>query len=266
MPNNIDMGGFGAIGLVSLSNKLGGIDTFGSISNTTLYPIQSWYANGILVGRLTRDGTGAATLTVTNSVNASLSFLADALTGVNRISATAGGFINYIALSAYSFQFYMASSFVSAYYTGQAWVMPSGGSYGWSSNAAGSTTSDTQIVRDAANIVNVRNGTNACTFRVTRSYTDGSNYSWLTAKWNTSTAVIHAEGAGTGSDGSVAFNDAALATNATVGFMMIPSCAGTPTGVPADIPTGQIPLVWDSTNLKLYAYTGGAWKASAAFT
>lgn len=125
---------------------------------------------------------------------------------------------------------------------------------------------DTALTRDAAGALNQRNSTNAQTFRVTRSYTDGSNYSWLTHKWNTSTAVIHAEGAGTGSDGSVAFNDAVLATNATVGFLMIPSCAGTPSGTPADIPTGQIPLVWDSTNLKLYAYTGGAWKASAAFT
>lgn len=271
MPNNIDMSGFGSVGSVSVTNKLGGIETFGAISNTTLYPIQAWYANGVLAGRLTRDGNGSATLTV-NGVNASngwrseLAFIVDALTNTTRITSTVGGFLPYIAFAAYSMQFYMASSFVSAYYTGPAWIMPSGGSYGWSSNAAGSTTLDTQIVRDAANIVNVRNGANACTFRVTRSYTDVSNYSWLTAKWNTSTAVIHAEGAGTGSDGSVAFNDAALATNATVGFMMIPSCAGTPTGVPADIPTGQIPLVWDSTNLKLYAYTGGAWKASAAFT
>lgn len=125
---------------------------------------------------------------------------------------------------------------------------------------------DVFLRRDAANILNQRNSTTAQTFRVTRSYTDASNFSWLTHKWNTTTAVIHAEGAGTGSDGSVAFNDAALATNATVGFVMIPSCAGTPTGVPADIPTGQIPMVWDSTNLKLYVYTGGAWKASAAFT
>lgn len=266
MPNNIDMSGFGSVGSVSVTNKLGGIETFGAISNTTLYPIQAWYANGVLAGRLTRDGNGAATLTVTNGVNVSLAFLADALTSTTRITSTVGGFLPYIAFAAYSMQFYMASTFTSAYFSGAAWIMPSGGAYGWSSNSAGSNTADTQIVRDAANIVNVRNGTNACTFRVTRSYTDGSNYSWLTAKWNTSTAVIHAEGAGTGSDGSVAFNDAALATNATVGFMMIPSCAGTPTGVPADIPTGQIPLVWDSTNLKLYAYTGGAWKASAAFT
>jgi hypothetical protein len=58
----------------------------------------------------------------------------------------------------------------------------------------------------------------------------------------------------------------ALATTATEGFLHIQSCAGPPTGVPSSIPTGQIPLVWDSTNLKLYVYTGGAWKSSAAFT
>lgn len=58
----------------------------------------------------------------------------------------------------------------------------------------------------------------------------------------------------------------ALATTATSGFLGVNSCAGPPTGVPASIPTGQIPLVWDSTNLQLCAYTGGAWKKSAVFT
>ena len=127
-------------------------------------------------------------------------------------------------------------------------------------------SNDTILYRDAAGTLAQRNGANAQTLRTYRSYTDLSNYSRLTHGWNTTTALVMAEGAGTGSDGSVAFNDAALATNATVGFIMIPSCAGTPSGTPADIPTGQIPLVWDSTNLKLYAYTGGAWKSSAAFT
>lgn len=134
----------------------------------------------------------------------------------------------------------------------------------WSSSIGGS--SDLFIYRDAANTLALRNGTSAQTLRSYRSYTDASNYSRLALAWNTTTALVMAEGAGTGSDGSVAFNDAALATNATVGFVMIPSCAGTPSGTPADIPTGQIPMVWDSTNLKLYVYTGGAWKASAAFT
>lgn len=57
----------------------------------------------------------------------------------------------------------------------------------------------------------------------------------------------------------------ALATSATLGFFHIDSCAGTPTGVPAKTYTGSLPMVYDSTNNKLYVYNG-AWKGSAAFT
>lgn len=52
---------------------------------------------------------------------------------------------------------------------------------------------------------------------------------------------------------------AALATTATNGFFYIPSCAGTPTGTPTAY-TGKIPLVYDSTNNILYAYSNGAWR------
>jgi len=52
---------------------------------------------------------------------------------------------------------------------------------------------------------------------------------------------------------------AALALNATQGFLFIPSCAGTPTGVPV-AKSGRVPIVFDTTGLKLWAYTGGAWK------
>ena len=120
---------------------------------------------------------------------------------------------------------------------------------------------DVFLSRDAANTLAQRNGTTAQEDRLYRSYTDASNYSRLVRRFNTTTAVIHAEGTGSGSDGSVAFNDAALSTSATVGFVMIPSCAGTPTGVPADIPTGQCPMVVDSSGTKLYVYVGGAWKS-----
>lgn len=57
---------------------------------------------------------------------------------------------------------------------------------------------------------------------------------------------------------------ATLATTMTDGFMNIPGAAGPPTGVP-NVTTG-VPLYFDNTNLKLYAYTGGAWKSSAVFT
>ncbi|ANS05698.1 hypothetical protein [uncultured Mediterranean phage] len=49
----------------------------------------------------------------------------------------------------------------------------------------------------------------------------------------------------------------ALATTATEAFFHLNSCAGTPTGVPASIPTGQIPMVYDTTGEKLWVYNGG---------
>ena len=53
---------------------------------------------------------------------------------------------------------------------------------------------------------------------------------------------------------------AALATTATDGYLYVPSCAGVPTGVPT-ASTGKIAIVADSTNNKLYIYSGGAWVA-----
>lgn len=66
------------------------------------------------------------------------------------------------------------------------------------------------------------------------------------------------------SAGNVTIGTAALATAATNGFLYIPSCAGTPTGVPT-AKTGRMPIVYDNTNNKLYVYNG-AWKATAALT
>jgi len=57
----------------------------------------------------------------------------------------------------------------------------------------------------------------------------------------------------------VAGASAALATNATNGFLYVPTCAGTPTGTPTAI-TGMAPIVVDTTNNKLYFYSTGQWR------
>jgi len=77
---------------------------------------------------------------------------------------------------------------------------------------------------------------------------DNSNAHWKIAATG---------GLTTGGNYRFAHGTSALATNATEGFFHLQSCAGTPSGTPASIPTGQIPLVWDSTNNILYAYDGG---------
>jgi hypothetical protein len=57
----------------------------------------------------------------------------------------------------------------------------------------------------------------------------------------------------------IAGGSVALATTATDGFLYVPTCAGTPTGVPTAI-TGMAPIVVNTTNNKLYFYSGGAWR------
>lgn len=58
--------------------------------------------------------------------------------------------------------------------------------------------------------------------------------------------------------GNFVIGTAAIATNATTGFLYIPSCAGTPTGTPTTY-TGRVPMVFDSSNSKLYVFSG-TWK------
>lgn len=57
----------------------------------------------------------------------------------------------------------------------------------------------------------------------------------------------------------VAGGQVALATNATDGFVYVPTCAGVPTGVPSAY-TDMAPIVVDTTNNRWYFYSGGAWR------
>lgn len=55
----------------------------------------------------------------------------------------------------------------------------------------------------------------------------------------------------------VQFGPSAIATSATQGFVYLPNCTGAPTGVP----TGSgAPLVYDTTNNKLWVRFGGTWR------
>lgn len=98
---------------------------------------------------------------------------------------------------------------------------------------------------------------------------DASPYRWaFVASAAGKVPVTFSAAAPTGSltvnaGGSVIVSPAALATNATDGFLYIPSCAGAPSGVPTAA-AGRIPLVYDSTNNFLYVYNGG-WKKSTVY-
>lgn len=182
-------------------------------------------------------------------------------TGANDISfAVNGSRRAYFSTSAFTSVGTIVGNSGLTITNGNCGVVSASGGITWGTSGS----ADTYIYRDAAAALAQRNGTTQQIFRLYRSYTDASNYSRLALGWNTTTALLTAEGLGTGSDGNIAFNDAALATGATLGYIMVPSAAGVSTGVPADIPTGQTPIVFDSTNKKIGAYTGGAWVWTAA--
>jgi len=58
--------------------------------------------------------------------------------------------------------------------------------------------------------------------------------------------------------GNVVVNTGALATTVTNGFLYIPTCAGTPTGVPTSY-SGRVPMIFDTTAHKFWIYDSG-WK------
>jgi hypothetical protein len=148
-------------------------------------------------------------------------------------------------------------------------------------------------ILSTGNIIEQKNSTSAQTLRIYNTFTDTSNFERAIIAWSSNVFVIGCSNTGSGSARDMAFQAAnvgnawlvkantarfasagnfgfqhgtsALATNATEGFFMLQSCAGAPTGVPASIPTGQIPAIVDSTNNFLYLYIGGAWKKSTVY-
>jgi hypothetical protein len=53
-----------------------------------------------------------------------------------------------------------------------------------------------------------------------------------------------------------------LATNSTKGFLCIPTCSGAPTGIVSAAPPGTVPLIFDTTNRRLYIRVGAGWSFS----
>lgn len=86
-------------------------------------------------------------------------------------------------------------------------------------------------------------------------------HQWIVGNGTTtSTSVMRIVVADDGARANIQLGAAVvLATNSTSGFPYIPTCAGTPTGVPTAI-TGVVPMIFDTTGVKLWIYTGGAWK------
>jgi hypothetical protein len=117
-------------------------------------------------------------------------------------------------------------------------------------HVAGHIHSTSNIVVDAGNYVDFNsNGTGSSRYAANAS---GAALNFYAAS-NTARFFVD-------SNGNFVIGSAALATNATNGFLYIPTCAGTPTGMPAAF-AGRVPVQYDTTNNKMYVYNSG-WKSA----
>jgi hypothetical protein len=158
---------------------------------------------------------------------------------------------------------------------------------GWSAGTDPTAASyDVALVRDAAAVLAVKNGTTAQALRVYGTTTGpvylemlatstlgeirtntGDLYLGAVASaqvqlyTNSTVRWIITSGGGFTANANLRFSHgaSALATGATEGFFHIQSCAGTPSGTPASIPTGQIPMIYDSSAHKIWFYSG-SWR------
>lgn len=96
--------------------------------------------------------------------------------------------------------------------------------------------------RDAALGLDVMmNGTSTRLLQLYSSAVSGTPIAWFPAL---STDLVYG-------------NLSVLGTTATRGFLYLTTCAGTPTGVPGLAAAGAVPVVFDTTGNKLWAYDGG---------
>ena len=84
---------------------------------------------------------------------------------------------------------------------------------------------------------------------------------------NVGTATATAVDIGSAISNVLIGSGSVLATTATIGFPLIPSSAGTPTGTVTGVGAGKVAIEIDTTDKKLcYSVAGGTWECSAAFT
>jgi hypothetical protein len=78
---------------------------------------------------------------------------------------------------------------------GSGLALDSSSTLGWTDSSG---TKDTLLQRDAANVLALRNGTNAQTFNTYNTYTNGSNYERGFVSWGSNKLLLGTEAAGSG--------------------------------------------------------------------
>jgi hypothetical protein len=126
-------------------------------------------------------------------------------------------------------------------------------------NSASIDSPDVFLLRDAANTLAQRNGTNAQTFRVYETYTDGSNFTRGSIAATSSGLDIATQSAGTGSKRPVRILGQSLASAEAVSALEIAQTWNT-TGTPTAIKANITDTASDSASLLMDLQVGGSSK------
>ena len=214
------------------------LDSSGNLGIGTASPAAKLDVNGTIYSRT--GGVYTDTLTAYSgssmSVNAGSSNFAVTVNGSERMRLDASGNLGIGT----------ASPGAKLEVTGNARILNSG------------ADSQVQVLSPNGFASFVRYGEIGAADRAVLGFAAGSGtlqYRYGATSMSTGTLAFSIDGNGN----VVAGGNAALATNATNGFLYVPTCAGTPTGTPTAI-TGMAPIVVDTTNNKMYFYSGGQWR------
>lgn len=182
----------------------------------------------VLDGTQTWNNSGVAftgwKLNVTDTASLSASLLMDLqVGGVTKAAVDKSGTLKIATIAtvgAYYLAMPLSVSFGNWLALGTSGALgPFGGSavlaadkdFCWSGTSGNATAAvDLRLMRDAANVLAQRNGTNAQGVRLYNTYTDASNYERAHLKWSADVFEIGTGAAGSGSARSIALTDAAV--------------------------------------------------------
>lgn len=178
--------------ILGLANTWTATQTITPAANTNALAVTGYSLTGSnaqslvdLAGTWNTSGTPTAIkLNITNTASGTLSYLIDLQTGgTSRFSVGKLGDVFVPSTASYG---------VGLVYLTQNGLLT------FSTTATVALNNDTILARDAANTLAQRNGTNAQTFRIYKTYTDASNYERLSSFVSANVFYIQSEAAGTG--------------------------------------------------------------------
>jgi hypothetical protein len=244
------------------------------ISGTTIHTFTMGWASTLSIAR---GGTNAGSFAATNGLAYfdGTSLVNSSNFTTNGTDAGLGGAINslyrlYVLQSGAQTTTKYAASFWNTSTSSTASISKIGASFVLSGNWSGSSADSTAIgayanVSSCPTVIGIDIEASGATTNTYGVYSEvfsssGTNYGiYITSSGGSTNYAIYVA-SGLSVFTTEVRTNASLTTSSTTGFFYLGAVAGTPTAAPPTTYSGTVPMVYDSTNNKLYVYNG-AWKS-----